>query len=554
LHRNTLALLFGSTSLALSCCQPLAAQPALTAQTNHSSTNTFALGETVSLDLRADGLAPNASTGLEIFISDEQGHALAHRSTTILADGAGHAQIELPAPADHYGYYEVKATLANGTALPAQGTRPAGILSYAVVPDPAKRTDYGPEKSHFGFQGGYNDKAPVLRYLGAHYFHGGGGWIAMEPSAPGQFTPRTGRIAGGAPGKPWVHLALQDGSPQQAPWHMYAISTVTNAGIPAWALEAGTQGKVCKGFGALNSAGRQAFPGFAGRLAQEFAAVWPDTHPRIYQVTWEPGKTWCFGGTPDQLVAYYALAYDAIHKADTEALVAGPTLFMQTASANELDGLLAAGLGRYLDVLSIHPYVMPNDIAPEKAQFLPLLHRQLAAVQKAKGHPVPFIGTENGYESDYGGLLEQARRDLRVTLMMLGEGARFDFGFYVHDFWDAGHPTQIRSFGYYWNLNPRVPFGSDMLSPKPVAPAYAVMSWLLDGSQAQGPASGLSGTQVGYRFLRAGQQTEVVWDYGNGSTLAVPAGAKVLNWMGNPVSHGKTIDLTGSPVYLLLAG
>jgi hypothetical protein len=147
---------------------------------------------------------------------------------------------------------------------------------------------------------------------------------------------------------------------------------------------------------------------------------------------------------------------------------------------------------------------------------------------------------------------QKAQDDIRTTLMMLGEGARFDFGFYVADFWGAGGIEKAETYGFYYNLNPKIAFGTDKLSPKIVVPAYAAMTWFLDGATSQGPAPGLSGTQVGYRFRRDGKVVDAVWDHASKSRIMVNAGDSACDWMGNctKVSQFGTLPIGSDPSYI----
>jgi hypothetical protein len=188
-----------------------------------------------------------------------------------------------------------------------------------------------------------------------------------------------------------------------------------------------------------------------------------------------------FRGHAQPVGRLYALTYKAIHEADPQGLVAGPTLFVDKGSSDQLRGLFAAGLGRYIDVLSIHPY---GPVAPAKDSYVGLVREQMAMARAgAQGRTIGLIGTEHGVESGKVGLVNQAWIDLHYTLTLLGEGASFDFAFYVADF----KSNRFETYGYYWNIDPLHNFGAEKLSPKPVAPA-AAMTWLLDGSESKEPS------------------------------------------------------------------
>ena len=321
----------------------------------------------------------------------------------------------------------------------------------------------------------------------------GPGWTDLEPNNPGQFAAaRSAALAKGQvyPAKsPVTNNITYNG----AAWSTYSVPLLTTASLPSWAIESGTTGTICKTMGALNSSGVEGFPGFAQTLAEEVAADYASQSAHYYQVTWAPDATWCFGGTPQQLVQFYQLSYAAIHRADPKAIVTGPTLFPQETTP--LSQLWSASLGSYVDAVSMHPYVQ---WPPETNGLVSNIRMQMQMAQNAKGHSIPFVGTEHGFTSGSIGELNEALGDIRETIILLGEGFKFDFAFYIAD---NGDPSQTNNtYGYYWNLNLKIPYGTDKLGPKPAAPAFAAMTYLLDGTSTSGALSNLTGTQMGYQF------------------------------------------------------
>ena len=275
-------------------------------------------------------------------------------------------------------------------------------------------------------------------------------------------------------------------------------------------------------------------------------------------MTWEPEIPWCYNGTGAQLTQYYQLVYDAIHAADLTAQVMGPTLFYHNDEA-QLASMYAAGFGRLIDAFSIHPY------APwpfETSDLITNLRAEMAQVNAAAGKTVPFFGTEHGLVSGQIGELNQARGNIREEIALLGEGFIHDYSFYIADFW-VKSPTELdNTYGYYWNLNPAKYSGTDKLGPKPAVPAYAAMTYLLDGTTTSGPISNLSGTQMGYRFQRKGTTILALWDHQSASSrvnLAVPAESiQICDWMGNCNTTSSTgslnLTLGASPIYVIGRG
>jgi hypothetical protein len=521
----------------------------LTADTSRPNNSTFVLGENVELTFKASGLVPAKATTISVKVSDEFNAEIASTSLAITANASGQATATFAAPATKYGYYRVAATLAGGGSLASLGTRPAGFLTYSVVTDPSARVNYGDSGTRFGIQGGFSgSQGDVLRYLGVRYLLDGPGWRSLEPNYAGQFA--TKRLDGQEP----AIVSDPAQSAESGTWPTYAVPLVTMAQLPSWAMEAGTAGTICKTMGALNSAGVEAFPGFTQNLAEAVAKSYPNQSAHYYQITWEPAKGWCFGGTPQQLVQFYQLSYAAIHKSDSKAVVMGPTLFPGDSST--LSQLWAAGLGNYVDAVSMHPYAA---FPPEANNLVSDIRTQMKAAAEAKGHSVPFVGTEHGYTSSSIGELNEALGDIRSTLILLGEGFKFDIAFYIADFWITSPGETKNTYGYYWNLNPKLNYGTNKLGPKPAAPALAAMTSLLDGTSTGGVVANLAGTQIGYRFKRNGTTILALWDYQEAaSELSLPSpneDVRICDWMGNceaAASNGTiNLQLGPSPTYIV---
>lgn len=539
------------SGLLLAVITTVQAAPTLTAETNRPSTSTFSHGELVQVTFTVTGCTPQNPINLVLETRNEYGQSIAQPAPVPLScDGSGKAIYVYPAPANTLGYYEINAQLSEGAKLTAVGTRPAGIITYAIVPDPASRIDYGDRLSRFGLLGGYSTAALVMPYLGVRYMLGGGAWASLEPDYPGQFAEK--RTAAAKIGKRYPEIAKEYENPlfQGKLWRTYHIATVTKASLPGWALQTNTAGTSCQTFGELNTQGQVNLPSFTLEQTKAFAQDFSYQTARYYQITWEPEKNWCFGGTAAGLVTIFAKSYKAIHQADPQAVVAGPVLFIEEGSSRQLEALWAAGLAKYIDALAIHPY--GPEWPPETHGLPEELRKQLRTAEQAKGHSIPFLGTEHGYKSYEIGNLNKALGDIRTTLIMLGEGAALDIGFHVADFWKGDDPNQTDGYGFYWNLNTKINHGTNKLGPKIIVPAYAAMTYLLDGFTSKGAVTNLSATQLGYKFSKENTIISVIWDYQSTSTYPLAADTKVCDWMGN-CSEPKIQRVTvgAAPTYLV---
>jgi hypothetical protein len=489
---------------------------------------------------------------LAVKVIDEFANEISSSWVSMKADSSGRSSATFSAPSSKTGYYRVEATLPSGAVIANLGTRYRGFISYAVVPDPAKRGIYGDALTRFGMQGGFNhDQGNVISYLGVRYLLDGPGWSGLEPNYPGQFAEA--RIAALAKGQT-LPFRIADNF---AAWPTYAIPVVTQASVPGWAMEPGTGTKAWPAMGVLNTTGTQGISGFTKARAQQVATDYAGQSAHYYQMTWEPEFPGGWGGTPAQLVQFFQNSYTAIHQGDPKAIVMGPTMF--PSDKVPMSQLWAAGLGNYLDAVSMHPY---TQWPPEAHGLVSDIRTQMKMAQSAKGHTVPFVGTEHGYSSGPIGELNQALGNIRSTIILLGEGFKFDVAFYIADFWDHSPIETNNAFGYYWNLNPKLPYGTDKLGPKPAAPAFAAMTYMLDGTTSSGPISNLSGTQVGYRFERNGTAILALWDYqAAASTLTLPVPSEsiqICNWMGNCFSTASVtsilLSLRASPIYIIGPG
>lgn len=577
-------------------------------QINGQANGSFILGGTIpTLSFQVTGATPRLSTYISYAVSDENGSVIAGPiQIPITTDSSGNASPPaVNAPAARLGYYRVDAHLGDGTILypvgSTLGTRPPGFVTYSVMHDPDSRYTYSSSLSRFGVEDEMsgppsNSTVPssVLAYLGVRWVgYLQQQWSLLEPSGPSTFS-------GTIPQSYWNTTASV--TPTNTHWQTYNVLYFTATQIPTWAQQSGTCGIAQTSMCALNSTAVAELPNFAGAYATAARALYPN-QDRYYEITWESWAPYGIGGTTAQLLQFYQLAYSAIHTADPSAIVVGPTVF--PTSENILIALNGAGSPAFsavVDGIAMHPYeasgwppelnnglyshtfpTTPNNIVYPNLSFVTAIRDQQNIMTFAGGHSYPFIGTEHGYSSEVidnipsfnptnraqvdTGLLEQAQADVRQTLIWLGEGGKFDTLFKIADFWFVSPSAERASlWGVYFNLDSNSPsngdYGARALGPKPAAPAYSAMTWILDGyDTSNGVIAGLTGTQMGYSFTRtvhAPGTIWVVWDYAASSSASVPVPAgpyQLCDWMGNCTSQTSsgTVNgtLTGSPVYII---
>ena len=532
-----------------------AARPELSGETSKPFFNVFIPGEKIGLTFRVSGL-PTGTTDavIDLKIVDERGKTIDERRLVApLEDGA--ATVETNAPCEKLGFYRVYATLSDGTALPATGSRGAGFITYAVTPDPASRPRYPMRESRFGMQGGFNGAVNPLPYLGVRWVNAGPTWRHEEPDHSGQFADKRAKLrkSGGTgpaalPGatRRWDWCRIdRDGTPEG--WTIFPLIWLYDP--PPWAYDAKTRHGTTA---VMTPTGEEGWARFCREAAEAACEDYPNLEERVYQITWEPN--W-FNGSAEQFMAIYRIASKEIHAVDPKAVVIGPTkAFLERGSKSQEADWFKNGLGDCLDAYSLHPYVTTP---PEKAGYAEAVRALRTYVRKTSGKDLPIFGTEQGCQShdEMEEELPQARHIVRMHLISLGEGMRLNFGFYIHDCGIKGAKGSEPGYGYFHNLREDGRFGTDRISPKPVVPAFAAMTLLIDGSTPVGGAvNWLGETVTGYVFERGGELTVALWDSeAERREVDLPVGSEaveVFDFMGNTLpaeARDGTLRVTLSP-------
>ncbi|MDD5673612.1 MAG: hypothetical protein PHC61_05595, partial [Chitinivibrionales bacterium] len=472
-------------------CLPAAAllnAAVLTVATSHDNNSTFVLGDSVRLDFTV--AEATATAKLILDIKDEHDSLVSHIEKNVPSNGNG--VVSVYGPNARLGFYRVYSKLSTGETLAKLGSRPAGICTYCIVPDPNKRVLYPEQETFFGLQGGFNTQTNLLPFLGVRWVLGANGtdymWSHNEPDSSGQFAAR--REAALKQGRKFPeHSAAVEGCTYKGNiWKVYTLPTLYQ--VPAWAMPAGDPKEHVS---VLNPKADSAWVRYCREAVKAYSENYPDRKYHLYQITWETEYPWGFKATADDLIRIYKLAYPAIHKADPKAVVLGPTGgSMLTDWQIET---FKAGLLKYLDGISEHPYCADPDRNNLLDQITAL---KQAAHRYGGGREFPLYGTEQGVRTDekQDQEVSQARFVVRSNLMMLGEGWKVNISFYCADYW--GEP----GFGFYYNINPKIEFQTDKVCPKPIAPAFAAMSYLLEGHTSAGRIEWSGAGVLGYAFER----------------------------------------------------
>lgn len=492
----------------------------LNAETSRSDTSTYAIGEDVKLKFRVEGCEDNDKVVLNLKITDEFGNVV--KKATLPVKGK---DIIFSAPASKLGFYRVYATLSNGVTVSAIGSRPSGFISYCVVPDPASRKLYPPEKTRFGMQGGFTD-VNILPYLGIRFILGGYHWHYVEPDFSGQYKEKMRDFQVRFVEKNAESWHVGQGK-QRHNWKTYRVPSVFN-GAPKWAVVPGTK---VYASGVLTPSGEKAWAEYCQAVGKDFAQQAKDDSVRFYQITWEPNFPWGYNGTDEQLIKIYEIAYTYLHKVDAAAFVLGANLTgaFTDSGIKQHEVLLKKGLGNFIDGFAVHAY----ELSPSRDTALQI-RRFRAMVKRCAGRDIPVYITEQGFATGekVENELTQAHVLIWDNLMSLGEGIQFNMNFYITDYKRA----QEFGYGFYYNHDPKRGYGPPKSSPKPVAPAYAAMTFLLDGSSPIKPIEWLGDTAMGYAYEKDDGVILALWDFKKERDIEIPVGKKsvtVYDWMGN---------------------
>ncbi len=535
---------------------PAATGPTFSGDTNRPELSTFAWGEKVELTFAGENYpADTKDLKLSLRAVDalDQEVGKTELPLTVAADGKW--QTTWAPPADKMGFFRVLAKLSTGQVLPKLFSRPEGFITYAIVPDPAKRPLYPQSETFFGLQGGFNKQVQVLPYLGARWLLGGYKWRDLEKDKLGEYGEkwRAAQAKGEAlpprHGDGWF-VNTPEG---EKPWTTYIVPNLYGCDLKFDDVVTvpGTRGDN-KAPGALTPEGEKYWRNYCREVGQALPAHYPAMKPHLYEITWEPCYPWGYKGTPEQLIRIYEIAYQALHEVDPNACVIGPCEANINSQATA--ELLQKGLGKYLDGFSNHPYV---GLPPEKNNLHLTIRSGKEKMRQILGKVLPLYGTEQGYPTEEKVEREiiQARGLVRANLIMLGEGWQFNFAFYAVDYRSGAEA----GYGFYYNLDPKRNWGPEKWAPKPVAAAYSAMTYLLEGHKAVECLEWLGDTALGYVYERPDSLVLALWDFGDAPRpVVLPVGAPqvtVYDWMGNPRSvacpGGRLeLTLTGEPQYI----
>lgn len=525
---------------------PLLAQVVLTGDTAEPRHSLFLADQEIVLNFRVHGLPRETDEVLEVRVSDIASQVVYERRVpltvgrgefaTIGFKTGGGAEpsewlIALPIPYQRLGYYQAHARLSGGATLPSVGSRPGGYLTYAIILDPSQRRSFPARETFFGMIGAFESAL-----IGANWYvhnYNTFTWKSFEPDNPEQFFERVAQFEaeeqrGGwaamphFEGRHYYNLAGRSG-------HLPQYSILYFGTPPYWAADNTTRTHLTA---TLTRDGEEQFRQFCLKLGRYMAEKRANEALHYYQVTDEPDIPWGYKGSIESLVRLYEIAYPALHSVDPQAVVAGPGINL--GAHKQLEEMLRCGFGRYVDVLDFHPY-MGGDVLPEEFGLIDKIQTVKELVRRYVGRELPMTGTESGHNAQGDTMdiwLRKAWADVQHNLILLGEGFWLNVAFHGGD---QSRKTNENTWGYFFNLDIERDYGIQKASPKPVVPAYATLSWLLEGHKSIGSLAWLGQGVVGYAYSRDGAVTLALWSR-TPVEVKVPTGTErvqLYDWMGN---------------------
>ena len=504
----------------------------LTGDTSNPHNSLFKRGEEITLFFNVSGLTPGKKETLLLDFQDHNGKSRKMMQIPFQADGNGGWNGEVRnVPRDAYGFYRVLAKLSDGTLLRKTGSRPAGCLTYAVLPDPASRKIYPPEDSFFGLHGNAHGKATLGPWIGCRW-----GMRIMAKSKEEFLKSRKD--------KPWVFYSYEV---------FRGPSSVFHQLTPAQ-----KKGKLTGNEQSLRPLNKEG--------EELFAKVYYDTAKRgleqkgfdkvmRYQPLWEPDLYL----SNDDIVRIYRIARKAIREADPDALILGPCFsHIGIGSVDAHRKLFEKGFLDLVDEVSLHPYIQ---YPVEENGLVENIRALRETVRKyAKGRTIGIRANESGYSAKATPSEEriQMHGQVRASLILLGEGILSNEPFYGYDHGANGEGD----YGLSYNLTiPHHIWATEKVAPRPVLPALAAASYLLEGHRPTGVIEYLGDTVLGYSYADRNDHCVIaLWDFsGRNTDVRIETGRDridVADIMGNRktvrTDNGSlALTLTESPVYIL---
>jgi hypothetical protein len=487
--------------------------------TTETPVNIFAAGVPARGVITLHG-PPHSTRGtLAYRMEDFWGNAVSTRQKEVAVASGSIAAV--PFEFSGLGYFEVVARFQ-----PEAGPSVSARDSLAILPPGPSRGDQETAPSLFGAWMGGIEQMPIL---GVHWTRFIVGWDLHEPQRGRYDLEATRREIRRARNLGLeVILSLH----QIARWASRAPASEVN-------------------FHVYPPRNWQDWAAFVRRMVREFRK-----DVRVWEVCNEPIAPWGWKGSVADLVQLHRVACEAIKAEQPEATVLGPC-YGPIGTEPEIRALCDAGLLRWVDGLSHHPYTRPLDAPPPPegcGYRLDLL--SVDAIARAHGAKKDLWLTEFGWMAGpkVRGFTEHDRAGVlaRAYLINAALGVRVAIWHSMSEgkLWDPTGETGL--------LRAAVP--NEPQAPKAAFVAYATLTRLLTGAKFRQELDSLGGSRTAYIFDRRGEPVLAVWDWAGTGECEISVGARavtVVDLMGNRRSvecPGETVKLRPSPFPVFVLG
>ena len=531
---KTIGLAFLSLS-AFCCVGGSEVGPMLIGKTS-ARQSLFVKGSVATMTLEAKGLGAGDRRPLEIVLKDAYGNVVGTIANDgILADADGNWKGEFPLKTDFLGFRRICVSSGELT-LPKMGSRPKGCLTYGVFADWNSRSKLDERDCFFGMQGGQYNK-----WTGAHWRYSVSNPLRdPEKSKAAEQRRRTFEF----PVYGTISIEYRFVKP--------FLSAEARSYFEARRKDVRMNFSFPEG----DARGERLYRESIATYVRAARASRPGQ--RIYELCLECDLT-----SPDAetTVRCFKVAHGALHEADPEGLLfAAGVSNVRGPALDYMHRLFDLGLAPYMDGFNIHPYTA---YPPDRHGFVENIRAFVRLVRARKGADTMMISTEQGYAAPYEEEVMQMEGNVRVALILLGEGFSRHFAFWGYDFGNDYYDWFDGDYGMNYNLelDQKSKRWNGQTSPRPSLSTLSAACLFLDGKRAVTELDGLGETALGYAYADRDEKCVLaLWDYGGEPRdVTVKVGREQIDVgdiMGN-VTRKTTKDgvlslsLTGSPCYVL---
>jgi hypothetical protein len=212
-----------------------------------------------------------------------------------------------------------------------------------------------------------------------------------------------------------------------------------------------------------------------------------------------------------------------------------------------LEEMNTLGTERQLNIFTFHHYVRNGENLDQSIKDLEF------AKTLFKGVPLRYWLTEFGLTCSQSNKYDFQNRDSKCP--EVAEAAKIAVKFNVMNF--AKGVERIFFYNAFFDTNGLPDFKNDTnimwdsKEPRPIVSAYAVLTWILDGSSFVNSSS--NGSRQEYTFKNGNRSIKVVWSSsGYPQEYVLSQTAKFISLDGSNTFTGKTYQITDEPVYVIL--